>query len=130
MPARGPDPAEFDAEFVVGGDDDESGGPSRTGTPAAQETSEQSGHASVAADSTTTTQLGDAEGGDGSSGHARAKSSVASVASVPSSTMSLSELPTEARVKLRRLDKLEGKYQGMWRYRHRPIAERHYCLVN
>ncbi|KAK2802901.1 hypothetical protein FQN51_004164 [Onygenales sp. PD_10] len=91
LPAKGPDPAEFDAEFVVG--DDETS--SRTSTP-----------------------VQPADGGPESNNFAESegKRSVDttrknSMAEEPGQTPP--ELPTEVRVKLRRLDKLEGRYQEL-----------------
>lgn len=96
-PVRGPDPAEFDAEFVVG-DEGSSGAVSRSasgrGTPVVEGEGEKEKE-----------RTGE-EGRE--AGHAREKSAASLAPMSPTGW----ELPTEVRVKLRRLDKLEGRYQG------------------
>jgi hypothetical protein len=99
---RGPDPTEFEPEFAIG-DDDASTLVSRSSTPKPESTEasdnakgeksvEKSGEAEGAADNTV-------NGKD----NAPAKES-----GQPSA-----ELPPEVRAKLRKLNKLESRYQGM-----------------
>ncbi|KGQ01924.1 hypothetical protein PAAG_11315 [Paracoccidioides lutzii Pb01] len=92
FPAKSPDPAEFDVEFVVGDDDSST----RTNTPVQMQ--ETSGDVKAS---------GDKEGA-GERGRESARPSDA----IPGETTQ-TELPTEVRVKLRRLDKLEGRYQEL-----------------
>ena len=101
-PVRGPDPAEFDADFVVG-DEESSGAASRVasgrGTPAPGVDREGEGEKAKE-------KTGEEPRDKG--GHVREKSAASLGPMSPTGW----ELPTEVRVKLRRLDKLEGRYQG------------------
>jgi len=90
---RGPDPSEFENAFVI---EDESEGPSRVGTPAIGEEK-----TAAMAESNT---LGEAEPLLESK-----EKAVEKPAQAPPKT---SELPPEIRTKLRKLEKLESKYQG------------------
>ncbi|PVH98685.1 hypothetical protein DM02DRAFT_32892 [Periconia macrospinosa] len=86
---KGPDPSEFDPEFVIGEDDDQ---PSRTGTPRPKEKTE----------STETASGGDkAQEEDGKP---------ASNEEEPAAP----EIPPEVQTRLRKLDKLEPKYTGQF----------------
>ena len=90
LPAgRGPDPSEFDPEFVIGEGDDQ---PSRTGTPKPKEQA-------PAAETTTTAEDGSEKKEDSEK---------------PTDTDEKSEkppeIPPEVQTRLRRLDKLEPKY--------------------
>lgn len=88
-PGRGPDPAEFEPEFVIGEDD----APSRVGTPMLAEQKRQ---------------LPSESGNDGTlDGSEPPAQERATSKEVPTS-----DLPTDVRVKLRKLDKLESKYHG------------------
>lgn len=87
---KGPDPSEFDPEFVIGEDDDQ---PSRTGTPRPKEKGETADTASSA---------GKEKEGEGQD------------ASTDEKANSPTEIPPEVQVRLRKLDKLEPKYSGMW----------------
>ncbi|KAI5305841.1 hypothetical protein KEM56_003166, partial [Ascosphaera pollenicola] len=97
-PQRGPDPNEFDSEFVVG--DDDAGSESASGTPKMK-----------AID-------GKDAGGDNSQLNTNTKfrSGTGSQRnSTDTATTQKNELPTEVRVRLRRLDKLEARYQDLLR---------------
>lgn len=87
---RGPDPAEFEPELTI---DDEDGS-SRAGTPGLEK--EKTGDVS--------NDLKEGQGAPGE-GDGAPEQSTDSVAAKTS-------LPTDVRVKLRKLDKLEGRYQG------------------
>lgn len=97
MPAKGPDPAEFDAEFVVGDDDSST----RTSTPVQMPETGGDGNAGNAADQESGREKSKEKGVDS----ARPSNAI------PEESAQM-ELPTEVRVRLRRLDKLEGRYQG------------------
>jgi hypothetical protein len=87
---KGPDPAEFEPEFVVGDDDSVAGdGESRSGTPVPK----------------TKNEKGEGEEEPLADDAAEKKPEI----EVPRQS---TELPTEVRVKLRKLDKLESRYQG------------------
>lgn len=93
---RGPDPSEFDADFVVG--DDDSSVPSRVGTPRPEAVKERpeeketttEGEKQPAADDATSTLSG-----------------ASTLAPHPE------ELSADVRVKLRKLERLEGRYQDL-----------------
>lgn len=90
---RGPDPSEFDPDFVIGEDDE----PSRAGTPRPKEKAE-------ASDVTQTDNSGkDKE----ENGKEQARDATLS---------GQAELPPEVRTKLRKLERLESKYSGMYLY--------------
>jgi chromosome segregation ATPase len=93
---KGPDPSEFDADFVIG--DDESAVPSRSVTPR-PETSEKR-----------------VEGNE-TAGAAEKQQGADDVVSVQSDASTAAqrqeELPTEVRVRLRKLDRLESRYQDL-----------------
>jgi hypothetical protein len=90
---RGPDPSEFESAFVI--DDEE---PSRVGTPSQTEKSVENG----AENEKTTTEDGVTSNSDvaGEKPTEEVKAPVAP------------ELPQEVRTKLRKLEKLESRYQG------------------
>lgn len=93
-PARSPDPTEFEAEFAIGDDDSSS----RSATP------RQDG---------STTQESGAQGNNADtkqSGESAGKEAAPDAEPRPAPS---SELPADVRSRLRRLDKLESKYQGM-----------------
>lgn len=85
---RGPDPADFESAFVI---EDESETSTRVGTPAGEKLNPMAG---------------DSKSLDGSSA---ANGSEKSTDATPRAS---TELPTEVRTKLRKLEKLEGRYQG------------------
>ena len=87
---RAPDPAEFEPEFVIG--DDEL--PSRSVTPRPAEPKRHTSSSESTPDSNA----------DATNGIAQENSATKDSAAV--------ELPTDVRVKLRKLDKLESKYHG------------------
>ena len=87
---RAPDPAEFEPEFVIGDDDL----PSRSVTPRPAEPKKHTTSSDSAPDSNA----------DATNGTAQENSATKDSAAV--------ELPTDVRVKLRKLDKLESKYHG------------------
>jgi hypothetical protein len=89
---RGPDPSEFENAFVI---EDESEEPSRVGTPAIEEKA-------------ATMAEGNASGEAGASGESKERAAEKPVEAAPKA----SELPPEVRTKLRKLEKLESKYQG------------------
>lgn len=91
--ARGPDPSEFENAFVIEDDSEE---PSRAGTPAIGEEK-----AAAMAESNAT-------GEAGALGESNEKVAEKAVEAPPKAP----ELPTEVRTKLRKLEKLESKYQG------------------
>jgi hypothetical protein len=91
--ARGPDPSEFENAFVI---EDESEEPSRVGTPA------------IGEEKAATMTESNASGEVGASGEGKEKA-VAKPVEVPPKP---SELAPEVRAKLRKLEKLESKYQG------------------
>jgi hypothetical protein len=91
--ARGPDPSEFENAFVI---EDESEEPSRVGTPAIED------------EKLAAMTEGNATGETGGSGEGNEKAAE-KVVEAPPKTI---ELPTEVRTKLRKLEKLESKYQG------------------
>ncbi|EFR05447.1 viral A-type inclusion protein repeat protein [Nannizzia gypsea CBS 118893] len=86
IPCRGPDPAEFDGDTIIG--DDES--------------------ATEAASS----NQGPEKAGSESSGQ-QAKGDAKETSTTGSKDGSVNELPTDIRVRLRRLDKLEARYQEL-----------------
>ncbi|KAL9038517.1 MAG: hypothetical protein Q9214_005249, partial [Letrouitia sp. 1 TL-2023] len=95
--AKGPDPSDFEPEFVI----DDSNAPSRSGTPRPpQERSESSTKVETEEDA-----AGDVT--QGTSG--RDKSASGEISSTPP------EIPTEVRVKLRKLEKLESRYNELLR---------------
>ncbi|KAL2818625.1 hypothetical protein BJX63DRAFT_58414 [Aspergillus granulosus] len=103
-PVRGPDPTEFEPEFAIG-DDDAS---SRSATPKPE--------------STETPDNSQGEKSGEKSGEARGVADTAangkdSAPPTQESAQPSAELPPEVRAKLRKLNKLESRYQGM-RYTH------------
>ena len=90
--AKGPDPADFESEFVI-----EDDGPSRSGTP--RPVADQNG---VAATEKTPRENTSSESNQGTG-------ETATSADEPRSS---SDLPTDVRVKLRKLEKLESRYHG------------------
>ncbi|KAJ9292655.1 hypothetical protein DTO271G3_8548 [Paecilomyces variotii] len=92
LSGKGPDPAEFESEFAVGEDD----GSSRSGTPRSEPSVPPEGGAS----------------GDGEK-KASAESAGKEAAPDTGSSTAAAELPTDVRVRLRRLDKLESRYQDL-----------------
>jgi len=105
---KGPDPSEFDADFVIG--DDESAVPSRSATPRL-ETAEKRVEGKEAA--------GEAEKQPGADDAASVLSDASTAVQRPE------ELPTEVRVRLRKLDRLEGRYQDLlkaYRIAHAKVS--------
>lgn len=107
---RGPDPKDFEPEFAIGDDE----GSSRSGTPrpgtengtpatdGAKEHNETAAESSEVNDTAPTQKI-----------QATAAASVPSSESADNDANQFpSEAPAEIRAKLRRLDKLESKYQG------------------
>ncbi|KAL1867376.1 Golgin imh1 [Paecilomyces lecythidis] len=94
LSGKGPDPAEFESEFAVGEDD----GSSRSATPRSEPSAPPEGGAS----------------GDGEK-KASPESAGKEAASDTGSNTAAAELPTDVRVRLRRLDKLESRYQDLLR---------------
>ncbi|RAL68373.1 hypothetical protein DID88_007104 [Monilinia fructigena] len=86
---RGPDPADFESAFVI---EDESETSTRVGTPAGEKLNPMAGDSKLL---------------DGSSA---ANGSEKSTDATPRAS---TELPTEVRTKLRKLEKLEGRYQEL-----------------
>ncbi|KAI9861942.1 MAG: hypothetical protein M1813_005012 [Trichoglossum hirsutum] len=93
--AGGPDPSEFEPEFVIGEDDVDS----RAGTPLPKEKPSQEENAGAGGENP--------PAGDGADVKEKQIESKAS--------SSLGDLPTDVRVKLRKLDKLESRYQELLR---------------
>jgi hypothetical protein len=91
-PAKGPDPADFEPEFVIDEDD-----LSRSGTP--RPPADRNGGATAER----APESGPREGGQ--------ETNEAAVSADEPRTSS--DLPTEIRVKLRKLDKLESRYHGL-----------------
>ena len=89
--SRGPDPADFEAEFVI--EDEEL---SRAGTPKPA----ANGNGKDRAEDAAATRS------------AVVKDEQENLSKEVESTPQGVELPTDVRVKLRKLDKLEGRYQG------------------
>lgn len=91
---RGPDPSEFETAFVI---EDESEPPSRVGTPASStskpDTMGENGTVDTASDGT-----------DNPSEKGSEKATQSPITS---------ELPPDVKAKLRKLEKLESRYQGM-----------------
>jgi hypothetical protein len=85
---KGPDPSEFDPEFVIGEDEEQ---PSRTGTPKPKEKVETT-------DAPSSTEKEKEADGEATGADEKA-------ASPP-------EIPPEVQTRLRKLDKLEPKYSG------------------
>lgn len=93
-PAKGPDPSEFEPDFVINGDST----PSRSTTPRpVQENGEDGTATGVSAHTAPESDSRKTQGIDGE------KEAI----TIPS------ELPTEVRVKLRKLEKLESRYHGL-----------------
>jgi hypothetical protein len=90
--AKGPDPAEFENAFVI---DDESGEPSRAGTPSIP------GDVAAMGKSNLPVASGSANG-----------SEKGGETSTASTTLPSNGLSQEVRTKLRRLETLESKYKG------------------
>ncbi len=91
--ARGPDPSEFENAFVIEDDSEE---PSRAGTPA------------IGEEKTAAMAEGNATRDARALGENSEKVGEKAVEAPPKAP----ELPTEVRTKLRKLEKLESKYQG------------------
>lgn len=89
---KGPDPSEFDPEFVIGEDEDQ---PSRTGTPRPKEKVAEGSEGAGASEEQGKEEEGKTEG-------AEEKASP-----VP-------DISPEIKARLRKLDKLEPKYSGEW----------------
>lgn len=95
---RGPDPSEFENAFVI---EDESGEPSRVGTPAPGE--EKTG---TMADKIPPT----ATAGEGSEADKGKETQGPTDVDLPAPAPA--ELPADVRARLRKLEKMETKYQG------------------
>lgn len=91
--ARGPDPSEFENAFVI---EDESEEPSRVGSPA------------IGEEKPATMAEGNATAKAEASGESSEKTTEKAVGASPKAP----ELSPEVRTKLRKLEKLESKYQG------------------
>ncbi|PYI00758.1 hypothetical protein BO78DRAFT_329220 [Aspergillus sclerotiicarbonarius CBS 121057] len=94
-PVRGPDPNEFEPEFAIGDDE----GPSRSATPRL----ESAGGSEAAPEE---------NGGEGKATAEESTTKKPEAQPVTEANQSPSDLPPEIRVKLRRLGKLESRYQG------------------
>jgi hypothetical protein len=88
--ARGPDPSEFEAAFII---DDESEAPTQVNSPALPPMDEKASEKSVAEKALEGNEAGE------QNGSAEAPKPV--------------EIPQEVRAKLRKLEKLEARYAGM-----------------
>lgn len=93
--ARGPDPSVFEGAFVI---EDDSEDPSRSGTPAIPETKPE-----VIGEKGATAKTTGADEGE-------VVNEKAEILQKPSTT---TDLPPDVRFKLRKLDKLETRYQGI-----------------
>lgn len=91
-PIRGPDPTEFEPEFTIGDDE----GSSRSATPQ-QDPPKDTPEQNAGEDKSTAEELPNEK----------------DAAPAPETKQSPSELPAEIRVKLRKLSKMETRYQGM-----------------
>lgn len=96
-PQRGPDPNEFDSEFVVGEDD--AGSESTSGTPKMKPLDGENKDAAASTPGANPS----ANTGNGSGSQRN---------STDATNAQKFDLPTDVRVRLRRLDKLESRYQG------------------
>lgn len=97
QPGKSPDPSEFEPEFVIGDDDTASGAATPLREP---EKTEEA-----------------VSGEDGNEKPLAAEEGETKPTPLEDSPMQTStELPTEVRVKLRKLDKLESRYQGRYAY--------------
>ncbi|KAF7713966.1 Uncharacterized protein PECH_000755, partial [Penicillium ucsense] len=104
-PVRGPDPKEFEGEFAIGEDEDSS----RAATPRLETPEDPSEKATKP----TETEPGEDDGEKGKAKLPVAESSGKDLAPAGEKTPSAQdklELPVEVKAKLRRLDKLEGRY--------------------
>ncbi|KAJ9613632.1 Golgin imh1 [Knufia peltigerae] len=108
-PEKGPDPSQFEADFTIG--DDESAEPSRVGTPKPEmrkeEVQQAEGEAVAAA---TRDDEPQAEQGAGELATQHSEGSQPDTNGRAPSPLRPQELPTEVRVKLRKLDRMEAKY--------------------
>jgi hypothetical protein len=93
--ARGPDPSVFEGAFVI---EDDSEDPSRSGTPAIPETKPE-----VIGEKGATAKTTGADEGE-------VVNEKVEILQKPSTT---TDLPPDVRSKLRKLDKLEARYQGI-----------------
>lgn len=87
---KGPDPSEFDPEFVIGEDEEQ---PSRSGTPRPKEKAD-----------TSDTTLDDSK--------EKEKEGDSQVVAADDKTSTAPEIAPDVQVRLRKLDKLEPKYTG------------------
>jgi hypothetical protein len=136
-PPRGPDPTEFEPEFVIDDDDD---GVSSSGvsTPRVEKARSNAGETTTSSDvdqrsdggpgdtiangqstsvtggDSTSSQMGTESVGDKKVSTATTAPKADTEAKTAPST--ISELPADVRVRLRRLDKLELKYQGIFHF--------------
>ncbi|KAJ5715580.1 uncharacterized protein N7483_012761 [Penicillium malachiteum] len=108
-PVRGPDPKEFEAEFAIGEDD----ASSRSGTPRLETPEPSSEVASSAGDQTEEKETAPSTTEASETTTEKEKESAASGETDPGKSTS-AELPAEVKAKLRRLDKLESRYHGMF----------------
>lgn len=99
---RGPDPSEFEAAFVIE-DDDETPGSTRIGTPVPTEKRESA------------IMAGGGSPAPAAAHNADILSEKPDRAPAPPSATSTPELPVEVRQKLRKLEKLETRYQELLR---------------
>ena len=91
--ARGPDPSEFENAFVIEDDSEE---PSRVGTPA------------IGEEKTATMPESNAPAETGAAGEDKEKA----VEMPPEPSPKAPEIPPEIRTKLKKLERMETKYQG------------------
>ncbi|KAK4938955.1 Golgin imh1 [Elasticomyces elasticus] len=108
---KGPDPAQFEPEFAIG--DDESLGPSRVGTPKPEvekAEAQETGREATTAEDVQQTQKEVGESTPDTSDENRPEPNGSTLAGPRSG-----ELPTEVRVKLRKLDRMEVKYAELLR---------------
>ncbi|KAK8172248.1 hypothetical protein BKA80DRAFT_19619 [Phyllosticta citrichinensis] len=94
--AKGPDPTEFDPEFVVGEDE-----LSRSTTPKPADEKDETAQAAAPTENGNVA-MGEQEGPDGKQ--------------EAGDSTTAAELPMETRMRLRKLEKLEPKYSGMAPY--------------
>ena len=93
---KGPDPREFDPEFVI--DDEET--PTRGGTPGSSQAKNEEGSTGNSA---------------GEKSEADSGMQTSEKTALDDSAAQIPELPTDVRVKLRKLERLEPRYQGLSR---------------
>ena len=131
-PPRGPDPTEFEPEFVI--DDDDGVSSSGVSTPRVEKVRSNAGETTTSSDvdqrsdggsgdTIVNGQSTSATSGDSTSSQIGAESVGDKKVSTPKADIeaktapsTTSELSADVRVRLRRLDKLELKYQGIFSF--------------